>query len=36
MGSIHAAKVGPQGAVMVNNYVLEKGQPLLTKLPPKP
>ncbi len=36
MGSIHAAKVGPKGAVMVNTYVLEKGQPLLTKLPPQP
>ena len=36
MGTIHAAKVGPKGAVMVNTYVLEKGQPLLTKLPPQP
>jgi len=36
MGTVHAAKVGPKGAVMVNTYVLEKGQPLLTKLPPQP
>jgi len=31
MGTVHAAKVGPKGAVMVNTYVVEKGRPLLTK-----
>lgn len=39
--AIHAAKVGPNGVVLLGSYILEKGKPFMTKVeapaePPKP
>ena len=30
--TVHAAKMGPDGAVLLGTYVLEKGKPFMTKL----
>lgn len=31
-GIVHSAKVGPQGVVLLNSYVLEKGKPFMSKV----
>lgn len=41
-GTIHGAKIGSQGAVLLGSYIMEKGKPLMTKaetpapVPPQP
>ncbi len=32
--TIHAAKVGPKGVVLLGSYILEKGKPFMTRVDP--